>query len=333
MNAVMQKLLRAFEAGSTSFTHILVGNEGYESVKFDLANYHAIVPKAAPIAFVDSGNAELASGPNFALHFIRTCAIVRGKKPIIEEAFCLVQATSQNGKLVYVTDLIGIEGIRLPTIDLYEPTLAEGTHRVQPSKVAELVRTLAELRLASWLVPELPNNTLLVRDGDLQAHTIFEQNAYRELYERARIQGVTIAGLSKTSTLLTNAGHSAITALMELAPPTAWNYHPIATSTKPDHQASVAITKLHPRSHYAFRLDIHDQHLPFLPELVNALAAESTDAAFLGYPYGLIEADRYAKVRNDEKGYLRLKAEMALGKKLEQQETGSTAHDALNKAT
>lgn len=333
MDAVIGKLLRTFDNASAELKHLVIGNDGYTPVPFSLANYKPPVPKEALIAFIDSGNAELASGPNFSLHYIRTCAIIRGKQPIIEEAYCLVQAAEKDGKLAYTTDLIGIEGIRLPTIDLYEQSLAEGTHRVQPAKVAELARTLAELRLASWVVPELPNGGFLVRDGDLQAHTIYEQTALRELYERARIQGITIAGLSKTSTLLTNAGHAAIPALVEHAPIASWYYHPIASSTRADHQASVAVTKLHPLSRYAFRIDVHDQHEPFLPELLNALAFDSTDAAFLGYPYGLTQADRHAKVREDERAYLRLKATIALGEKLAHHEAALDAHDTLNKAT
>lgn len=333
MDAVIGKLLRSFEQASAELKHILVGPEGYTPVAFSLDNYQPLAPKETTIAFVDSGNAELAAGPNFALHFIRTCAIVRGKQPIIEEAYCLVQAAEKDGKLVYSTELVGIEGLRLPTIDLYEQSLAEGSHRVQPSKIAELARVLAELRLASWIVPELPNGSFLVRDGDLQAHTLFEQTALRELYERARIQGVTIAGLSKTSTLLTNSGHAAIPALLEHAPLAAWSYHPLATSTRADHQASVAVTKLHPLARFAFRIDIHDQHMPFFTELVNGLAFESTDAAFLGYPYGLTQADRHAKVREDERAYLRLKATLALGDQLERNESALTAHTTLNKTT
>ncbi|MBI4150861.1 DNA double-strand break repair nuclease NurA [Candidatus Woesearchaeota archaeon] len=331
MQDVFKRLTKHLEPDTSVPTAVMLGKEGYATVPFALEHFHAIEP-AAPgtIAFIDGGNAELSSGANFSLHFIRTAAVI-GKKIIQEEAFCLVRAIQENGTLVYRTELLGIEGIRLPTIDVYEPSLAEGNHRVQPSRVAELARTLAELRLAAWVMPELPKGAFLVRDGDLHGHTIYEQNALRELYERARMQGVTVAGVSKTSTLLMDTGHGALAYLLAKGPSTAWLYHPIASSTRPDHQASVGVAKLHARANHAFRIDIHDEHLPFLNALLAQLAVESQDAAFLGYPYGLTEADRYARVSEDERQLLRAKIEVFFGQ-LKAQEASQNAHDALNKA-
>ncbi|MBI4144847.1 DNA double-strand break repair nuclease NurA [Candidatus Woesearchaeota archaeon] len=332
-----QKLLRSLADKISPDTSkpscIVLGKDGYTPAQLSLEHFKPI-PAAtkATIAFVDSGNAEIASGANFALHFIRTCVVVRDGKKITQEAFCLVQAAHESGKLVYRTELVGLEGIRLPTIDIYEPSLAEGTHKVQPSRVAELCRTLAEHLLAAWTIPELPVGAFLVRDGDLEAHTLYEQNALRELFERARIQGITIAGLSKTSSLLTDTGHAAIPVLASMAPAGTWHYHPIATSARPDHQASVCVAKLHAHAEHAFRIDIFDQHEPLLPELIAVLAAESADAAFLGYPYGLIEADRYARVREEERSYLRARAELAFGKRLKEHEAAKNAHDRLNSA-
>ncbi len=331
MHDVFKRLTKHLEPDTSIPSAVMLGKDGYNAVPFASENFHAI-PSATPatMAFIDGGNAELSSGPNFSLHFIRTAAVI-GKKIVQEEAFCLVRAVQENGKLVYRTELLGIEGIRLPTIDLYEPSLAEGNHRVQPSRVAELARTLAELRLAAWVMPELPKGAFLVRDGDLHAHTLYEQNSLRELYERARIQGVTVAGVSKTSMLLMDTGHGALPFLMAKGPVTAWYYHPIATSTRPDHQASVCVAKLHARARHAFRIDIHDEHLPFLQDLMVQLATESQDAAFLGYPYGLTEADRYARISEDERALLRAKIEVFFGQ-LKAQEASLNAHDALNKA-
>lgn len=312
---------------------IVLGKEGYQPVPFAQTNFKPIPQAAIPtIAFVDGGNAELARGPDFSLQFIRTCAVIRGKKMMTMEAFCLVQATRENGKLAYKTDFIGLEGIRLPVIDIYEPSLAEGTHRVQPARVAELGRVLAEHLLAAWVLPELPAGALLVRDGDLEAHTLYEQNALREVYERARIGGVTIVGVSKTSTLLTDTGHAALPALAKRATLPSWYYHPIAASLRADHQASTCIAKFHPAAKHCFRIDIFDQQEALLPEVLGALMKESEDAAFLGYPYGLIEADRYARVREEERAYLKVRAELALGHLFKHREFSVDGHDHLNKA-
>jgi len=330
---LLKTIAERITLGTAQPSAIIIGKDGYQPIPFARAHYRAIPkPTAQTIAFIDSGNAELAKGANFSLQFIRTCAVIRGERRKTQEAFCLVQASQENGRLAYRTELVGLEGIRLPTIDLYEPSLAEGTHRVQPARVAELARVLAEHLLAAWILPELPSGAILVRDGDLEAHTLYEQNALREVYERARIQGVTVAGLSKTSTLLTDTGHPAIPVLAKAAPQGTWYYHPIAVSTRPDHQASVAVAKLHPAAQHAFRIDLFDQNESLLPDVVAALAQESQDAAMLGYPYGLIEADRYARVREEEKAYLKARAELALGPILREHASAMDAHDALNKA-
>jgi hypothetical protein len=316
-------------------TCIVLGKDGYQSVPLAITNFKQIpAAKDAVIAFVDSGNAELSRGPNYSLQFIRAFATIleNGKrKAVRDEGYCLVQATQHNGKLAYTTELFGL-ALKLPAIDLYEQSLAEGTHRVEPSRVAELVRVLAEHKLAARAASELPTNAFLVRDGDLQAHTLFEQNALRELYAEAWKRGVTIAGVSKTSTLLTDTGHAATPALLHLAPKGTWYYHPIAVSTRADHQATVSVARLHARSPRAFRIDLFDQQETLLPELIGVLAAQSMDAAFLGYPYGLIVADRYARVRDEEKAYLRTRAEAVMGTIMAAQEASVDAHDALNKA-
>ncbi len=312
-------------------TSIILGKEGYVAVPLGIEHFHAITPAEKMLAFVDSGNAELAKGANFSLQFIRTCAVIKGKAAIHREHTCLVQASRKDGKLGYSIELFGTSK-NLPFIDLYDQSLALGSNRVEPARVAELVRTLLELQLATDIIKDLPNNSFLVRDGSLEAHTIHEQNALRALYEAARLQGVTIAGLSKTSTLLTDTGHAAVPFIAHLAPQGRWAYHPIATSNRPEHQAIVCIAKLHERSTHSFRIDVFDQNAPFVDELLSALAFESQDAAFLGYPYGLTEVDRYAKVREEERAYLRMRAEAALGHSLQDAERAIDAHDRLNEA-
>lgn len=325
LNTIAQKI-NPFKSKSK---FIFLG-EGYSPVELDKSNFRRIQPQAhSTIVFVDGGNAELAKGPNFSLQFIRTCAVIieAGKRRTVrQEGTCLVQAVQKDEKLSYSVEVTGID-VRVPAIDLYEQSLAEGSHRVEPARVAELVRALAELQLAVKVAADLPANAMIIRDGDLQAHTIYEQNAFRELYEIGRDRAITIAGVSKQSGILTDTGHPAIPVLGKLGPEGTWYYHPIATSSRPDHQASVCIAKLHPMGR-AFRIDIFDQQEAILPELIAALASNAEDAAFLGYPYGLIEADRFAKVRDEERVYLRARAELAFGNIIDED-----AHSQLDRAT
>lgn len=62
---------------------------------------------------------------------------------------------------------------------------------------------------------------------------------------------------------------------------------------------------LHPSSRWAYRLDMdavmrHDMGDGGAGMVLASLAANSSDAALPGYPYGLSSADRFARVRHDE---------------------------------
>jgi len=62
-------------------------------------------------------------------------------------------------------------------------------------------------------------------------------------------------------------------------------------------------TKLHPKSRYVFRADIKGD--PTF--LLSALVPNSKDPVFLGYPFGLIQADKFARVSNQDSDYLKTK--------------------------
>ena len=63
----------------------------------------------------------------------------------------------------------------------------------------------------------------------------------------------------------------------------------------------IYFVKLNSRSDYVFRLDVARTREYDIREIVSLLADNSRDPVFLGYPYGLIEADRFARVTNREK--------------------------------
>ncbi len=74
-------------------------------------------------------------------------------------------------------------------------------------------------------------------------------------------------------------------------------------------------TKLNANSSYVFKLSVLRKVLPVvdLTKLFSMLMLSSTDAAFLGYPYGLIRADSLARVTNNElqRHFTRLRLSLA----------------------
>ena len=96
------------------------------------------------------------------------------------------------------------------------------------------------------------------------------------------------SALAKTSSLFTVNGNSPATLLKQLHSKETW-FYAITENT--------ALVKLHPQANHIFRFEGNREILPFL-------ISNSHDALFLGYPYGLILADKLARVSNQEKSNL-----------------------------
>ena len=80
---------------------------------------------------------------------------------------------------------------------------------------------------------------------------------------------------------------------------------------------------------------IFDSQLDFAERVISTLAFNSKDPVFLGYPFGLIYADKFARVSNQEREYLRttLKSKLSGGvlKEIESYENSLGAHGVLDR--
>ncbi|HME86785.1 MAG TPA: hypothetical protein VKE88_00020, partial [Candidatus Nanoarchaeia archaeon] len=160
-----------------------------------------------------------------------------------------------------------------------------------PSSVVSAVRRFAELELASSLSADV-----IVLDGSLQLTYPFEADFFKKLSNKQ------VIGFCKTSSLLTKTGNSAI-ALMNLHSG-RFLYSPVAELSDENYKASLSFVRLHEHSNYVFKVDfLHDVD----ESAIGTLAANARDPVFLGYPYGLVLADKFARVSNDEADYMRTK--------------------------
>ncbi len=106
------------------------------------------------------------------------------------------------------------------------------------------------------------------------------------------------------------------------------------------HSVVILIVKLHERADHIFRYEIiRDQAKSIatseLCDILNNLAYISTDLTFPGYPYGLVEADDNARVRNDEVDVYRMLLLSEISKrglwlKFSRHMLSTDAHDILN---
>ncbi len=303
---------------------ILVGSHERIPIKAD--SFKPIIPNINPnLVFVDGGNGEIVKGPNVSVQFIRLYATSYGQNVRVSrnlKEFYLVVLAHQKGlDLGFEATVFNTEGDELQkfAFDAFDPALCWAGRRAEPGTVAGHVRKLLELKFAE----ELCNNMtgVLVRDGDLEARGEVMEEALRALKTTAQRKGIVVLGLSKTSTLCTDSGNSALVALRNIAPAGSWNYFA---------GNNIAFVKLHPSSKYVFRCDVFTHDREYLPVVWSALAANSADPAMLGYPYGLIDADKFAQVTEQETSQLRARFAVQSKDIFRSIEAALDAHDLLN---
>lgn len=279
------------------------------------------------IAFVDGGDGILEESPNYMIVINRVYfSMFSGKKRIyptslkrrIEFFSYVVSEISkvENGKSIsYNTKLFAYnkkDEEYFPDIeDLKSKT--EGTTILQGSRLVSLARRFSEWKLAYKIVKmELSKGDMIVMDGSLQTNFKNEIKYAKRLYDIAIEKGVIVCGLAKTSRLVTESGDpllARITEISENANFGKW-YVPVAEEVSADDKGFMLATKFHHKSKHVFRFEILRDQFNSMTfdeknEIVASLAANSGDISMLGYPYGAIDADRFAQVRMNELGKYR----------------------------
>ncbi len=287
----------------------------YNAALFNFKNFRDINGNAkGSIAFVDGGNAEILKSPSFSLQLCRVAyCIFENDKRIAQnrkDFFVLVNVVDNK----FVVKTFGND-ISL-VFDIDDVNFKEGRARGSVSSVVNAVRRFAELKLAASLEADV-----VVLDGSLQQNYTFEDKFFREFRNK------NLVGFCKTSSLLTKTGNS-VAALMNMHKG-KFVYHPVAELFDDTYNAVVCFARLHSNSSYVFKIDFSKA---IDDNVLNLLAENSKDPVFLGYPYGLVLADKLARVSNDEVDYLKTK----FFSKIENEDllrylNALNAHDVLDK--
>jgi hypothetical protein len=159
-----------------------------------------------------------------------------------------------------------------------------------------LLRDWGEWSAVASCVKSCSPGGMVLVDGDLQPDWRIPSSWLADLLAEAAGRGVTLAGVTKHSSL--SYGGAPLLGLLErqaaasLAPRACW-WVPVAR-TRGDAGPGIAVfvARLDPDARFAFRVDLPDD-APAEPALA-ALAGLADDAAFPGYPFPLSEADRLA---------------------------------------
>ncbi|HVM01850.1 MAG TPA: DNA double-strand break repair nuclease NurA [Acidimicrobiales bacterium] len=200
--------------------------------------------------------------------------------------------------------------------DLAVPGLAADT----PVDV-NLLRDRWEWEAVARCVEEADPGALVLVDGDLQPDWRIPSPFLAGLLARAAERAVTLAGVTKHSSLARGGaplvGQLELEAAASLGPRAMW-WAPVArtrASERPDAGEGIQVVaaRLDPDARFAFRVDLPAGDDPAVA--LGRLSALCDDAAFPGYPYPLTVADRLAACP----GWLRAESWLQLEELLRQQ--------------
>ena len=266
------------------------------------------------LAFVDGGQAEILSAGNFCLSFIRVGALVYANNKKVQdykhEFYLLTTAKYAHSEIIYEAALFPLQGEKIITVEdltlsSTDSTIKTGIERASISQISNLARRFAELTVAAKIASEAE---IVLIDGTLEPSYHNEEKYLSRLPQN-------VCALAKSSSLFTASGNSPVVLLNKLHPAGCWSYLV---------ENQFYFVKLHEKARHIFRFTGNKDFLPYLQE-------NSKDALFLGYPYGLITVDKFARVINEEKKSLRmnflLKAE---NKEIAEYLSTTNAHDLLD---
>jgi hypothetical protein len=338
------------------------GSPDYELLPFSPSSFVPIkdVEPNVRIAFVDGGNQEILGAPNFSIQINRVYFnILKGRNRIIPkslpnkiEFYSATMSDFRHEEIFYDTKIFPLKeefadfvpNERHLSFSSVDKAVTLGNRRADIRIVATMARRFAEWEFSKHVIgKELERGDLIVRDGTLQTSHTNEQIYTAGAFGVAIDKGVVFAGIAKTSRLFTTTGLSLLGAVQKLAEDYKvkgpWCL-PIAKVVNVNHNAFLYVVKLHESAKYVFRYEICGEQARAMSEedfcnVTSALASNSKDISFPGYPYGLIDADSFARVSDSEieKYQVPLMAEISkLGKwkKISRHICSGDAHSMLD---
>jgi len=304
-------------------------SERFSKIKIDKNNFQHIPPRLPEkkMLFVDGGESCIFSSPSFSFYMMRVYKTIYDGKEKSHAArhdfFLYIESALKNDLLQYVAHVISPHFANLSTTFASDdPELKLNFGKINHAEIASILRRQAELQ---WAVLSAAEADSIVIDGSLHCKSTYEESALEALYAKAAVHNALVCGLSKSSDILTDTGNAAALALERYGTEGAWLYYPALHS---DTAYSTGFVKLHPLSYYIFRFDIQKKSEEQILAMAAALASHSTDPAFIGYPYGLLEADQHARISKEEKRRWQVFFQAKLGSSWQEIEKALHSSDA-----
>mgnify|MGYP003970855459 CR=1 FL=1 len=249
------------------------------------------------ISFIDGGNLEVIKSPSICLFFNRVYSTTycnnKRKKNNIVEFFSLITTFNQDNKIMYKVNYEFTKNkleLNEYIFDSMDKDLMFQNKRIEIHTVGDIIRRLAEIEIINQT-----DTDFVVLDGSLEQVYPYEKQSFEKINKHIKI-----CALSKTNSTLGSMGRSIIPILSNQSNFTEWQYE-----FTHNQQYRSFFVKLNKNSDYIFRFDCNLN--VNIDEVLSLLKLNSKDPIFLGYPYGLIEADKFARVTNKEQESLKIK--------------------------
>jgi len=331
MKELFDKISNQLESKEASNPYF--SDKNYLSTPIDKNNFHEIKnTEPKEIAFIDGGNIEIIGNNNFSFQLMRIYFTIynNNKRTSNKKSdyFVLINSTKKENSIVYQAEIYKEDKL----VDTLEYELSKNNEQLKPESIINNIRRIYEIRAITEISNTINQEAIIVLDGNLCAKDETEQEELNKAYEKIKEKQLLLSAISKTSSILTDTGVNLVGYINNLEDnDTKWTYQPICTNNNPLHKAEIIIAKLHEKSEFAFIIDIFNENKDKIQEICSQLAANSKDPVFLGYPFGLIEADRQARCQNQEQSYLQTRLLQSKdSKKIRKLINTNKAHDILD---
>ena len=304
MKEIIDLILNNLKQAEAGDDFALLGKK-YTPILISESNFRPIseISSDKTITFYDGGNLSLIEAPNLSLHFMRLAsATYKNNKKIKanrKEFYCLVSSKKEKYHVQTIPEQNGLD----LEIDFHHKDLMLGLNKVEIKLIPGLIRRLAEI---NFVKSNVGNSDYHVMDGTLESNSLIEDKCLQELIATIKKEKKELLGVSKTNTITTNNGNSLSTLLASLNHD-VWQYFPLVKQT----DLAISMMRLHKKSEHVFRLDSVSENVE---EVLWLLKENAQDPVFLGYPYGLIQADRVTRVAKKEAEYLKTSLMVRFGK-------------------
>ena len=281
---------------------ILFETDNDISIQIKKDNFHNILSGTSneKICFIDGGNLELIKSPSISLFFNRIYYTIYQNNKRIQnkmfEFYTLITTQNKKNRIFYKTECFFTKNklvLENYEFDSFDKTLVTGNTRASISLIGNIIRRFAELSI----INEITDVDIIILDGSLETNYTYEDEIMNKIFH----DEIIICGLSKTTNLLTKNGNSVSAHLTKLTDKKEW-YYDVQKKENP----KLFFVKLHDKSKHVFRFEILRKYEQNINDVLTLLKNNSKDPIFFGYPYALIEADKFARVSKKEKEILQL---------------------------